>query len=499
MRILSKKTFPLLLVGALGAVVLVVLISQADLMTRWKIHSAVDDVVQGRNLQKALVTLNETPRGPTIEALKETLEEEDGTPWGKVNVLQQLWRFKEERVVMRAISSDVLTTRRAAAYLRQGYEEDKARAADIALEWLKDEDASDRHLAALILRTADRRDAVPDLIAVLRNESANPGAARTIVHVLGALAKFKPDGIAPDVMKLARDKDAADRVRTEAFRVLTQLDDAPREELKSLLLEVAQDGGTETFIRHAAVSLLGAEENASEEGWEVLKQILFDEDIDDGIFQRSALRALGKSYPLEKMHEILLDRRVYTHDYYPIRTDVASGLGNLREYVKADEKSRSLALTVLALLMEDRDPKDIADDVPRQAWLAHWQLCESILIPDEYKDARRLFTKVPKPYEKEEHVREYMFAFLHGNLRISKEQTDALSFCAVTEDDVRNRRSNPEAYERSRLRAEKMAARIAEMMRNHVGACLEKMAADAGEKGKGAGEDPDESEKDGDD
>jgi hypothetical protein len=352
----------------------------------------------------------------------------------------------------------------------------------------------------MLLRTVDRRDAMPDLIEILRAEGDNPASSRLIVHVLGALATFKPAGIAPDVMKLARDKNAEDRVRTEAFTLLTQLDDAPREELRRLLIEVAKDEGTENYIRHSAVSLLGLKKNATEEGWQVLKDILFDEDEDDAIFQRSALRALARCYPLEGLPEILLDRRVYTHPYFGIRTDVATGLGNLRDYVVADEKHRRLALTVLADLMVDEDPKDFSDNVPRQAWISHWQLCGSVIIPDEYKDSRRLFLKPSAAFKEEDILRTYMFSISHGNPQISEAQVKALDFCTLSAEDGRLRTSDPVEYERRKGEKLKQARSVADTMRSHIERCVEKMAQDyeALQKAKDEKkEEPKDEEKDG--
>lgn len=490
MSILTKKSFPLLLLGVLGAVALFVMASQFDFVSRWRIHSGVDDLVHGRNLEASIKELVMTPRGPTIEALKDAIESEDGTPWGKVNALQLLGQFKEERAVARAIDSDVLSTRRAAAYLRQGDPEMKEVVGEIALAWLKDPESEDRHLAPILLRTTERKDATADLIEILRTEGDRPESSRLIVHVLGALTVFKPQGIAPDVMKLAADKNAEDRVRTEAFTLLTQLEDAPRGPLRQLLIEVATDKGTEKYIRNNAVSALGDKKNATEEGWNVLKEILFSEDPElrkdekGQILQRSALRALARSLPLERLPGILLDRRVYTHPYFGVRTDVASGLGNLRDYVIADEKDRRLALTVLADLMEDDDPRDFADNVPRQAWISHWQLCGTVIIPDEFKDSRRFFLKPPSPFKEEDILRTYLFSISHGNPQITEAQVKALNFCTLSPEDGRLRTTSTEEYERRKASKLEAARQVADTMRSHIERCVEKMAKDLDEKKK---------------
>jgi len=468
----SKKTLPLLLLGALGAVALVVMASQLDLMTKWDLHTSVDDVVHGRNLQEATKKLQDTPRGPTIEALKEALDKEDGTPSGKVAVLQLLGQFKEERVVARAIDSDVLTTRRAAAYARQGDKEVSQRASDIALEWIADKGAGDRYLAGLILRSSNRADAAPILIGILRDEGENPDSARVIVQVLGALAQFKPEGIAETVMELARNPATTDRVRSEAFALLTRLDDAPRDKLRALLLDVARDDQAAMHVRHSAVSLLGLPANASEETWDVLKTILFDENEKDQVFQRTALLALGRSYPIDRLPEVLLDRRVYTHRYFGIRSDVASGLGNLAPWVRYQEKLRRLALTVLCDLMADKDQQDITDNVPRQAWIAYWQITKTVIIPDEFKDGRRLFLRAPPAWDQEDLLREYLFSFSWGNPQISREQVNALDFCTMSMEDARIRTKEPAEFERRREEKEQYAERVSQLMRDQIGKLL---------------------------
>jgi len=482
MSILSKKSLPIILLGVLGAVALYVMASQFDFVSKWKIHTNVDDLVHGRNLQESIMTLAQTPRGPTIEALKGAIESDKGTPWGKLNALQLLSQFKEERAVNRAIESEILSTRRGAAYLRQGDPALKQQVGEIALAWLKDKESDDRYLAAMLIRSVERSDATPELIAILKAEGTHPESSRLIVHVLGALAVFKPAGIAPDVMKLARDLDADESVRTAAFNLLTQLDDAPADELRALLIEVATDPGAKYYVRNGAVSLLGLEKNANEEVWAVLKEILFSDDEavrndqDGAIFQRTALRALARNYPLERLPEILLDRHVYTHPYFGIRTDVASGLGNLKDYVvKEKEKYGRLALTVLADLMVDEDPDDLADNVPRQAWISHWQLCGTVIIPEEFKDSRRLFLKPPAPFKEEDILREYVFSISKGNPQITQEQVEALYFCTLSPADGRLRATNRDEYEQRRAQKLEAARHVADTMRSHIERCVENM------------------------
>jgi hypothetical protein len=492
---LSKKSFPIVLLVAVGAIALYVVAGQLDLVSKWKVASSVDDLIHGRNLEVAIKSLRETPRGPTIEALKEAIGDDEGTPWGKVNALQLLSQFKEERIVNRAIESNVSTTQRGAAYLRQGDQAVQKQAGDIALAWLKDGQAQDRHLAAMILRTTNRRDAIPDLVAVLKAEGGKPESARVIVHALGALAIFKPDNITADVMKLASDKNGDDRVRTEAFRVLTQLDDAPRDELRALLLLVARDKETKNYIRHSAVSLIGLKKNATEEGWKVLKEILFDEDEEDAIFQRTALRSLARSYPLDQLPAILLDRRVYTHKYFGIRTDVAAGLGNLRNQVIADEKNRRLALDVLCQLMEDNDDKDFSDNVVRQAWISYWQLTKSVIIPDKYAASRALFMKVPPIFGEEDTLRTYLFSISHGNPQVSEAQVRALDFCTLSPEDGRMRKNDAAEYKRRKDAKLEIAREIATGMRNQIDGAIARWKADAAKEDEPAKK-PDEENKD---
>ncbi|MHC4953281.1 MAG: HEAT repeat domain-containing protein [Planctomycetota bacterium] len=428
-----------------------------DLGTAWTIQSRVDDLVHARNIEAARQQLVQTPRGPTIEALKASLTTETGTPWGKVQVLQLLSQFNEVRAIRRAIGSDVLSTKRGAAYLRQTDKRSKDDVKKVALDWLKDGDSTDRRLAVIILRTTDARETIPDLMQVLDSEGRKAKSAAVVIRVLDALGHFQAEGIADPIMALAKDESVESAVRAEAFRVLTFLDAAPRDELRTLLMTVARDKNSPSDMRHHAVALLGKPQNATEEAWEILKNILFDPDEKDEIFQRTALRSLTASYPLDKLGEVILDRRVYTHRYFGIRTDVASGLGNLRV------KSR-LALQVLTELLVDDDPRDLSDNVPRQAWISYWMLSGI-----SYGASRpELFRTVPKRMNSDEMMREYVYSIQYGNPAISEAQCRALDGFTISQEDSGLRKTQPKEYERMKTAKFDEAKKISATLRDKI-------------------------------
>jgi len=438
----------------------VLLWNQLDLGTKWRISSSVDDLANGVAIETSRKELRETPRGPTIEALKNVLASDDGTPWGKVQVLGLLAQFKESRAVMRAIDSDQLTTQRAAAYLRQTDTQSAEKVATIAMAWFKDSGSVDRRLAVLILQTIKYRDALPELIRVLDTEGDKRESAATIVNVLNALGQFKPEGIAPQILKLAADASLEPAVRSAALKTLTFLDDTPREELLKILLSIAQDGGANTNLRTSAVSLLSRPQNAGPEAWEILRTIILDPDnsqLAQQVLQRTALRALVASYPIDKIGELLLDRRIYTHPYFGIRTDVASGIGNLRL------RSR-LALQILTELLAEKDRSDFMTNVSRQAWISFWMLTGI----HSGSSRPELFRNAPKQMKDESVLRRHVFSIAWITPGIDRQMIEALDPFTLSRADNKLRQSDRDAYDR--LDAEKFEKRkaISQILRDQI-------------------------------
>jgi hypothetical protein len=452
-NIFKNRATPLVLLSTLGIIVLWVVAVQFDVFGRWRLHANVDDLVNNReNLESAVGYLQDSPRGQTIEAITAALESEVGTPQGKVYALQMLTNFKEDRTVARALSSTNLTTQRAAAYLRQGLATKREEVATIALAWLRDKESDDRQLAAMVLRTTNWTEATPDLLAVIKEEGHNKDSARLVRHALGALSVFKQEGLVPYVLPLAKDPNVDVSVRTTAFQLLTRLDDAPRDELRTLLIATAADPDANDDLRHMALGQLGNKTNANEEAWKTCLDVLYDENESNEILQRSALRALATSYPLDRFTTVLLDRRVYAHRYFGIRTDVAAAIGNLRV------ESR-LALDVLTKLVGDDDDLDFLDNVVRQAWIAWWQITG--MVYGVAKGDEEKFRSVPKPRTNEEFIRSYLLSISSGNRgQFTEEQATALDAFTLTKDDSQLRSLDPDKYKQIKSEKRELAKRI---------------------------------------
>jgi len=462
------------LVLGVAAVVAAILWNTLDLGTVLSIHNNVDDLANGRNLPVARSELKKTPRGPTIEALKEALDEEDGTPVGKYQVLLLLNEFKESRAVARAIESSVLSTQRGAAYFSQNPKGDSARACEIAIKWLDDKGAADRRLAILILRANNRREVIPQLKQIIENEGTNAQSAAEVIRAIDALNHMQAEGIGPLILKLASNKSIDARVRAEAFRVLTNREDTPRDELRALLTDIAKDKKAPSSMRSNAVLTLGMPANANEEVWELLKSILLDPDEPNEIFQRSALDALRRSYPLDKLAGLILDRRVYGHRFFGVRTDVATAIGNLRI------ESR-LALDVLTEMLVDDDPRDYTDNVPRQAWLSWW-LLSGLTYGASHPER---FRRVPLKIQNEDDLRFYLFAIQHANVpTISVAQVRALEGFTMGMEDIKLRNTAPKEYQR--LKAAKFAEckKIHDVYRAKIDSTIDKWKEKAAKEKK---------------
>ena len=130
--------------------------------------------------------------------------------------------------------------------------------------------------------------------------------------------------------------------------------------------------------------------------------------------------------------------------------------------------------------MEDDDDQDFSDNVVRQAWISYWQLTGLVIIPDEFQDSRRFFTKVPPVFADEETMRVYLFSISHANPQISKAQVDALDFCTLSRADGALRKKDPGAYDQVKAAKLKQARKVAEGMRNQIDGAIARW--DAAEK-----------------
>ncbi len=431
---LDKKTLNTL-AGALAvAVVVWLLLNAFDVGTRWRIHQAIGNLVNRRDVEKARTALeNAGNRAMVIERLKAELEDDHPSVWGKIELLNTLARLKEVRPIERALDSKTPATRRAAAYFYTDNPERKEWAGQIAEEWVAESEAHDRDLAAMICGRLKRSAAAPHLFALLDANPRDPANAPALQQALYALAELKAAGLATRAMALARSPEVDMTIRAQAFDIAARLDDAPHEELRALMLSIAQDGGAAPFLRDRAIHVLGGEKFADEEVWTALQGILFDPKLtepradtesrraEQWVVQRFALGSLGRTYPLDRLAQLMLDRRLHTHPYYAIRVDVATALSVLRV-------RNRLALEILCSFLVNEDSRDSQLLTRQEGWLSLWQLTGTAYGVSDPK----AFGNPSAPIRDEQFARRYLFNGSASRLGVTMAQIDAVK--AVTGD-----------------------------------------------------------------
>ncbi len=350
---------------------------------------------------------------------------------GKNDLLTTLAQVTGNRQMDWALDSKVLTTRRAAAWYHAGDPARAERAGAIAEEWIADGDARDRDLAAELCGRLKRGAAIPHLFGLLSVDPRDPANAPLLQKARIALSALEGEGLAARAMELARSADVDMTIRAEAFDVAARLDDAPQEELRALLLAIAQDGAAPPFLRDRAIYALGGEKFADEKVWTALQGILFDPDLTEApadterrraerwVVQRFAFGSLGRTYPLDRLPQLLLDRRLHTHPYFAIRVDVATALSVLRV-------RKRIALEILCSFLVDEDPSDTQRLTRQEGWLSLWQLTGTAYGVADVK----LFQHPPAPMSEELLVRRYLFSVQTLRPGVNARQIEAVKAIA---------------------------------------------------------------------
>jgi len=425
---LDKKTVNTIAGAAAIAVVVWILLNAFDVGTRWRIHQAIGNLVNRRDVERARTALeNAGNRAMVVERLKAELEDDHPSVWGKIELLNTLARLKEVRPIERGLDSKTPATRRAAAYFYSDNPERKEWAGQIAEEWVADGDARDRDLAAMICGRLKRSAAIPHLFSLLSVDPKDPANAPVLQQALYALAELKAEGLAARALGLARAPEVDMTIRAQAFDVAARLDDAPQEELRTLMLSIAQDGAAPPFLRDRAIHVLGGEKFADEEVWTALQGVLFDPKLTEAradtesrraehwVVQRFALDSLGRTYPLDRLTQLLLDRRLHTHPYYAIRVDVATALSVLRV-------RKRLALEILCSFLVNEDSRDTQLLTRQEGWLSLWQLTGTAYGVSDPK----AFPLPAAPIRDEQFARRYLFNASASRIGVTSQQIDAV-------------------------------------------------------------------------
>jgi phage shock protein PspC (stress-responsive transcriptional regulator) len=394
-----------------------------DPLVRWlNVSKAVGDIATMRDTAKARETLREqNDRQYVLGKIHEALDDEDTSIDGKIALLQTLIEFKDARTVRLAVESDVPSTRRAAVWMRQGDGAVRDIAEKVVLDWLKDEGADSRSKAAILAKNFKFESAVPVLLELLDQRYTTDDGRETVRGALAALAELKPEGLAPKLMAMARDPQQHEAVRGEALNAVAGLEDAPREEVTQLAIDIVTDPKVADnklaarILRGKALGVLRRPSYGSPKVWDALEGVLLDTNDDDEITQRGCLNALGNSAPLDRVRKLLLDRRVYRHPYFALRIDVATALAalNMRE---------RQALQILNEYLVDQDAADRQHQVRQEGYLSLFVLTGASYGVDQ-KD---LFQRRVRPISDPERTRAYMWRSSFLRPGVTKAQVEAV-------------------------------------------------------------------------
>lgn len=427
-KLLSKKAVLTIAGVAIAGATVLIVWNVFDIGTRMTLSGAINDILAGRNVGQARQALHdlakETGRAEVIAALKEAVGEDTDSVQGKMNLIDALSAFKEPRAVRRALGSKSVSSRRAAAWKFHADKSVKDSVRTTVIEWIRDDNADKRGLAAMIVNKLQISECIPALYGAIKSTPETNEQLQFAQQALDALATFKPDGLAERVMEIAEDEEQHSMLRGRAFRVAIRLDDVPFEKLQGLLLRIVKNPEANNILRNMAAGVLRGEKFGNADAWTVLEAVLLSEG-DDPVIQRGCLYALGDHAPLERIKNLLLDRRVYNHAYFGIRVDVASGLAALHVQEK-------LALEIMCTYMVDEDDNDKDLLVSQEGFLTFWALtglaagiAEQVAHTD-LEVVVRLFQRTPKAIPSEEGIRKYLWSASFLRLGVSQKMVEAV-------------------------------------------------------------------------
>lgn len=378
-------------------------------------RNAIDDLLAGRRVSQARQDLRDLrDRAAVVAALKEGLEG-DAPVQGKIEVLNTLVGWRETRAARRALGSSFVSTRRAAAWVFFGDEEARDDVREIVVEWIGDEGADGRHLAALVAGQLKLEECVPVFLKALDRAPKDDADGVFQSRALDALRTMKVEGLADKALAMAENDTLDPRVRGKAFEIVGALEDAPTERVQALMLGVLVDRHANNLLRHRAATVLRRPPYGNETVWTALKEVLLRPD-DDIVIQRTCLHGLGSHMPLDRLEEILLEKGVWKHRYFGVRADVATAFAamNVRKRV---------ALEAMCEYMVDDDPKDVLRVVRREAWFTYWSLTGAVFGVEE----KRLFLSPPKRMQDEVSLRRWMWSSAPGRPGITEGMVSAVA------------------------------------------------------------------------
>jgi hypothetical protein len=430
--------------------------SQLGLGAWFQRRNAIQDLLAARRVSQARQDLRDLrDRASVVAALKDALDE-DAPVQGKIEVLNTLVGWRETRAARRALGSSVLSTRRAAAWVFFGDEDVRDEIRPVVVEWLEEEGAEGRQLAALVAGQLQLEECAPVLLRAVDEPPRDEQDAIFQVRALDALRSMKVEGLEDKALALAERDTLDPRVRSKAFEIVGAMKDAPTDRVQELMLGVLNDRLASNLLRHKATGVLRRAPYGNETVWTALREILLRPD-DDIVIQRSCLHALGSTLPLDRLEELLLEKGVWKHRYFGVRADVATAFAamNVRKRV---------VLEAMCEYMVDDDPKDILHVVRREGWFTYWALTGAVFGVEE----KRLFLSPPKRTDDEKMLRRWLWSSAPTRPGITSAMVEAVA--KITGDLAKMRN-------------------VRQGCQTHIGAAVERWAKQDAEKAAGKPDD----------
>ncbi len=407
-QILQSKTFTVILASVCGLLVAVALWRFLGVGRWWEVRSAIRDIAnrsQTARARTALETLND--RAYVLAALEAAVEDDSWNIDGRIEILTTLSMLSQPRAVRRALDSRSVAAQRAACWLLWGDPDAKTRCGEIALAWLKDQGSEERWRAAHICRGLDLAEAQPVLLEIVGRDPTTDGERNLFLRALQSIKDPKPKELVERLLKMAGDPEIHADLRAIALDTLQKVKDGPRDQILALSIGLLEDATADRMLRmKAAVGLRDFPEDRS---WQALETVLLSETGEDPILQRNCLYSLGMMTPedpavakryLDRLRQLLHDRRVYHHKYFAIRVDVATALAalNARE---------PMTLDIMCDYLVDEDKDDRQHLVAQEAWLTLWTLTGT-----KFEDTPQpeLWERPPPAFPDARDAREFLFS-----------------------------------------------------------------------------------------
>lgn len=414
-QILQSKTGTVILASVCGLLVAYALWRFLDVGEYFEVRSAIADIAKGNQAaivkgRTALETLNN--RDYVLRKLGDAVEDDSFDVRGKTGILTTLNMLSQPRALRRALDSRSLTAQRAACSLLYGDAGEKTRCGEIALAWLKDEGADERSMAAQICKQLDLAEAQPVLLEIVERDPKTDGDRDLFQRALHALRDPKPKELVERLVRMAGDPALHDDVRGIALESLQRMKDGPRDQVLALSIGLVEDPDANRILRmKAALGLKGFPEDRA---WQALEAVLLSDKEEDVILQRNCLQTLGGMAPkdpelakmyVDRLKQLLQDRRVYHNKYFAIRVDVATALAALNA-------KEPITLDIMCDYLVDEDKDDKQHLVRQEGWLTLWTLTgtkfEDVPEPE-------LWNNPPPPFPDPQDARDYFFR--RGRLR----------------------------------------------------------------------------------